>query len=209
MKHPCQFSKEVLDVIEPMIRPGEHVHDPFAGPGFRLAALCDKVGATFSGGELEDWPEGHDPRVVIGDAGNARFAHSYPSRIFTIVTSPTYQNKRCADYRNGPGPNTKVKGRRDYGISLGRALHPDNTARYTGRPKEEAKYWELHAEAVKHWPDRAIVNVDEPICERWIELLHDAGYPLCSVTRAYTQRYRGLDNAEKRAEFEVVIVAER
>lgn len=120
-----------------------------------------------------------------------------------------YLMHNCGDYANGPTPTTKTKGRRDYGISLGRALSENNLARYTGRPRKADEYWELHAEAVKHWPDRVIVNVDEPICERWIELLHDAGYPLCSVTRAYTQRYAGLANADVRAEFEVVILAER
>jgi hypothetical protein len=205
MKHPCQFSPEVLEVIEPLLRPGEHVHDPFAGPGNRLAALCDKIGCTFSGGDIEDWP-GKDERVAVS---NAMAGSSYPSKVFTLVTSPVYQNKRCADYRNGPGPNTKVKGRRDYGIALGRPLDPCNLARYTGRPKEAESYWELHAEAVKHWPDRVIVNVDLPIADRWLELLLDAGYPLREVIPAYTRRYRGLDNAEKRAEYEVVVVAER
>ena len=76
-------------------------------------------------------------------------------------------NKRCADYPNGPTSRTKVKGRRDYAIALGRALHPFNLARYTGRPRRAQLYWESHAEAVKYWGERVVLNVDEPISERW------------------------------------------
>ena len=64
MAHPCQFSPEVLDVLAGLISPGEHVYDPFAGPGVRLGALCDELGATFSGGDIEEWEDPpHDPRV--------------------------------------------------------------------------------------------------------------------------------------------------
>jgi hypothetical protein len=119
-RHPCQFSPEVLEVLAGFIRPGEHVHDPFAGPGLRLGRVCDQIGATFSGSDIEPWP-GRDRRVVVADA---RDPLSYPRKPFTIVTSPVYANKRCADYPNGPTSRTKVKGRRDYAIALGRGLHP-------------------------------------------------------------------------------------
>jgi hypothetical protein len=163
------------------------------------------VGAVFSGGDIEVWKP-HDARVV---QANALDPLTYPPRPFTTVTSPVYQNKRCADYVNGPTPNTKVKGRRDYGIALGRALHPDNLARTTGRPARAEDYWRLHADAVKHWDERVILNVDLPIFERWQDLLIDAGYRIEQVIPAYTRRYGGLDNADKRAEYEVVIVATR
>jgi hypothetical protein len=195
----------VLEVVEPLITPGERIYDPFAGHGERLAGVCDRAGAVFSGGDIEIW-EPHDPRVLQADALDP---HSYPQRPFTIVTSPVYQNKRCADYPNGPTPKTKTKGRRDYGIALGRALHPDNLARTTGRPARAEEYWRLHAAAVKHWDEQVILNVDLPISERWCALLIDDGYAISQVIPAYTHRYGGLDNAEKRAEHEVVIVAEK
>jgi hypothetical protein len=205
--NPCQYSPEVLDVLAEFIAPGERIHDPFAGPGVRLAALCDRIGAVFSGSDIEDWP-GHDPRVVVADA---RDAASYPVRPFTIVTSPVYENKRCCDYPNGPTINTKVKGRRDYGIALGRALHPHNLARWTGgqTAAKTAGYYAGHAGAVKHWGDRVILNVDLPISEPWQRLLVEHGYSIIDVIPAFTRRYGGLDNAEKRAEYEVVIVATR
>jgi hypothetical protein len=201
VNHPCQYSPEVLAVLAEMISSGERVHDPFAGPGVRLGALCDRLGAVFSGGDIEEWP-GHDSRIVIADACNPA---SYPSRPFTIVTSPVYVNKRCADYANGPTPTTRTKGRRDYGIALGRPLHPDNLARFTGRPAKIESYWLSHAQAVKHWGERVLLNVDEPISERWQQLLSDHGYRISDVIPAYTRRYGGLHNADKRAEHEVVI----
>jgi hypothetical protein len=204
--HPCQFSPEVLEIIEAAIQPPEHIHDPFAGPGLRLAALCDRIGVTFSGGDIEDWP-GRDPRVGVLDATEP---DSYPlGDGYVLVTSPVYVNKRCADYRNGPTPATKVKGRRDYGIALGGSLAPGNLARHTGRPREADAYWRLHAEAVKHWPSRVILNVDLPINSQWQMLLAEQGYEVNWMLPAFTRRYGGLDNADRRAGHEVVMFASR
>jgi hypothetical protein len=52
-----------------------------------------------------------------------------------------------------------------------------------------------------------LLNVDEPISEPWDGVLIDAGYGIDKVNPAYTQRYRGLSNADLRAEHEVLIVA--
>lgn len=205
MAHPCQYSPEVLSTLSDLISRGEHVHDPFAGTGHRLAALCDQLGATYSGGDIEEWP-GADQRVQLADAMDSR---SYPASPFTVVTSPVYLNKRLADYANGPKPTTKVKGRRDYGISLGRALHSNNLARQTGRVSRTAAYWLGHSQAIRYWGDRVLVNVDSPICDGWLDLLFAHGFTIWDVIPVYTQRYGGLDNAEKRAEHEVLIVAER
>jgi hypothetical protein len=203
LQHPSQFSPEVLVALRRLIQPGEHIHDPYAGPGARLARLCDELGNTFSGGDIESWP-GHDPRITQVDA---RDPAGYPLIPFRITTSPVYVNKRLADYPNGPTALTKIKGRRDYAIALGHALHPDNLARATGRPARAATYWRGHADAIKYWGDRVIVNVDSPIGQGWQELLVADGYTIEDVIPVVTQRYGGLDNAEKRADHEVVIIA--
>lgn len=96
-----------------------------------------------------------------------------------------------------------------YGIALGRPLHPDNLARTTGRPARTGAYWQGHAEAVKHWDSRVIVNVDDPINSAWQALLMEQGYRIVEVVPVRTRRYGGLDNADKRADHEVVIVADR
>jgi hypothetical protein len=207
--HPSEFSPEVLDVVADLIRPGEHVHDPYGGRGLRLGALCDRLGATFTATDIEAWP-GADPRVALGDSDSAL---TYPLQPFTVVTSPTYVNKRLSDYAKvGPLPTTQLRGRRDYAISLGHAVHPDSTVLLTGRFARRdggAAYYAAHARAVEHWGDRVIVNVDEPISDRWQQLLVEHGYRIMQVIPAHTRRYGGLDNADKRAEHEVVIVAAR
>lgn len=204
--HPAPYSPEVLAVMWPLIRPGERIHDPCAGTGRRLAKVCDGRGAIFTAGDINVYP-GHDYRVLRADA---RDPASYPPAPFTVTCSPVYVHKRCADYPNGPTPNTKVKGRREYAFAAdGWALHPDNLARTTGRPSRVEDYWSGHEEAVKHWDDRVLLNVDLPISEPWQQLLRDHGYRIQEVIPAFTRRHRGLANADKRADHEVVIVAAR
>jgi hypothetical protein len=206
--NPCRYSPEVLDVLAELIRPCEHVHDPFAGHGSRLAALCDQLGAFFTGGDIEVWRD-HDPRVVMADACDPA---GYPPLPFTVVTSPVYLNGISSDYKEGPTPTTKLKGRRAYGISLGHALHPGNLARTVVRSRPDkgaADYFPGHGDAVKYWGDRVIVNVDLPMSDGWQGLLTEHGYVVTDVIAAFTHRYGGLDNAEKRADHEVVIVATR
>jgi hypothetical protein len=222
-RHPCQYSPEVLAVLAELIEPGDHVHDPFAGPGIRLGPLCDQIGATFSGCEIESPPwewEPPDPRVRTNT--DSRDPDTYPVTPYLLVVSTVYLNKRCADYPNGATPATRTKGRRDYGITLGRALSRANLARFTGPGRRKAlRYWEEHAAAVKHWGDRVIVNVDQPIStpdadpERWSKfgdwqtLLETYGYTVTDKVPIKTRRYGGLDNADKRADHEVIIIARR
>jgi len=208
-RHPCQYSDEVIDVLRDLIPPGAHVHDPMAGPGVRLGKLCDELVCVFTGGDIDGPWVDQDLRVVIG--ADARDHASYPAGKFITCLSPTYENVRCADYKDGPTPRTKRKGRRDYALALGHPLHPGNLARFTGHQsaRKTALYWQGHRDAVKHWSDRVLLNVDLPISEPWQQLLRDHGYTIEQVIPVYTRRYGGLDNAEKRAEHEVVIVASR
>lgn len=204
-EHPCKYSPEVLAVLDRLIARDERVHDPMAGDGRGLGGVCDRNGAVFSGADIEEW-KGHDWRVVRADA---RDPASYPTEPHTIVVSPVYMNKRCADYSDGPTPNTKIEGRRDYALALGRALHPDNLARLTGRLSRAAEYWQRHGDIVDLWGDRVIVNVDGPIADEWQVLLREHGYQIDDVIPVFTRRYGGLANADVRADNEVVIVAQR
>jgi hypothetical protein len=203
--HPVRYSPEVIAVLRKLIYAGEHIHDPFAGDGTRLAALCDELGATFTGTDIERW-QGRDSRVAIADAGEWI---TYPAEPFTIVTSPAYVNKRCCDYPNGPTPATKIKGRICYGIALGHAVHPRNLARFTGKPSKRDAYWSEHEAIAKHWGDRVIVNVDEPISDGWQELLIRVGYRIEQVIPAFTRRNGGFIKPNKGKGYEVVIVARR
>jgi hypothetical protein len=202
LRHPCPYPAEVLQVFATLIHPGEQVHDPYAGTSVRLGRLCDHLGAVFTGTELE-LPFIGDQRVVRADA---RDPCGYPRRPFTVVTSPTFLDRRLADYRNGPTDRTNPKGRHDYAISLGRALHPDNTARHTGRSAQHEidAYWAAHAAAVQHWHQRAIVNMSQVSAQAWCALLRDGGYRIEAVVDVPTRGY-----GRKGHEPEVVTVAIR
>ncbi len=54
-----------------------------------------------------------------------------------------------------------------------------------------------------------LLNVDGPIAGEWVGLLVERNYCIEETVLAPTRRYRGLANADKRAEHEVVIVASR
>jgi hypothetical protein len=205
-KHPAEFSPGVLTVLAELIRPGEHVHDPYAGRGLRLGALCDQIGAAFTGTDIERYQD-TDPRVVEADAGDPL---AYPPPPFTITTSPPYLNGISSDYKQGPTPQTVLDGRRAYGISLGRPLHQNNLARLVVRSRREhPQFWARVATHVGHWGQRVLFNVDLPMLDAATVMLEARGYRITGVIPASTGRYRNGANRELRAEHEVVIEAVR
>lgn len=198
--HPAQYSPEILEVLHDLIGSVERIHDPFAGLGLRLGALCDEIGVPFTGTDIEDW-EGRDPRVKVG---NSIYEYSYPWQKFTVVTSPVYfGNRISSDYVNGPTENTKPNGRRAYGISLGRALDDDNAARFC-RPNQSEDYYALHNEAIQHWGSRVIVNVDMPLVQGWQRMLWAAGYA-GEAHEVATKRYRIAGHGDERPTHEYVL----
>jgi hypothetical protein len=203
-KHPCTYSIQVLAIFKRLIPRGSRVHDPYAGPGYKMGAMADEMEWIFTGTDLENWPEGRDLRVVQGDA---RDPGTYPTDPDAYVaTSVTYGNRNGSDYNLGPTPKTKLKGRRSYTLALGHVLHPDNTARFRA---DDPRYWGEHAVAVKLWPDHVVLNCDLTIAKRWVRLLEDHRYAIVQVEKAYTKRHRGLSNDQIRAEYELVMLAVR
>lgn len=210
-RHPCTFSREVLDVARSIIPRGARVHDCCAGPMNKLGRLANEMGWDLTGIELEHpWPpdpktgELPDHRVKQGDM---RDPTTYPEDPDSwLFTSVTYGNRNGSDYNRGPTPRTKLKGRRSYTLALGHLLHPDNTARYRA---DDPRYWKPHTAAAKLWPNKVLLNCDLPISERWQELLEGQGYTILEVIPVFTPRHGGLSNAELRPEHEVVIVATR
>lgn len=202
--HPAEFSPEIIDVLKELLHVYcvDHVHDPFAGRGVRLGKLCDEMGITFTGTDIERYKEA-DPRVQLGDSTKW---HTYPWGEYTIVTSPVYFNRISTDYVNGPTAKTKTNGRRAYGISLGRALDRANLARLARHADE---FYAAHAKVAANWKGRAIVNVDLPMANAWLYTLHTVGYGHIQTFKVDTRRYRGPANSDKRPECEIVLVATR
>lgn len=213
-KHPAQFSDSIIDALRVLIPQhvpaGYTIFDPFAGPGVKLAALCDKLGYTFAGRDIEQWEES-DERVKVADT---TLTSSYPTHgLWSVVTSPTYGNG-LNDHFNAQDDSRRLT----YRNSLGRALHPHNTGRYTGRSskKGEREYWRLHENAVQHWPDIVIVNVKDsiragkvyPLGAKWMLLLKKFGY-IVEASKVDANGWRYGENQEKRREFEWMLVGKR
>lgn len=95
-EHPSQYSPEVLRAMTPVLaRLNMAVHDPFAGTGVRLGQLCDRLGLTFTGAEIE--PEFIvDPRVRHADS---TWPGSYPDQPYIICCLAHGQRVLTADLR--------------------------------------------------------------------------------------------------------------
>lgn len=221
--HPARFSPQVLEAIFPYLtKQGLPVHDPFAGTGERLGVLCDELGLTFTGCEIE--PEFiQDDRVYHGDSTEAE---SYPwhanpamADCWCVVTSPVYPNGMTDHFQ--PRDSSV---RKTYRIALAkmlgfdRPLHVNNMGRYGPRGGKKAanRYWDIAARAVAHWPNRALVNMSDcihdgnvyPAVTTWRTLLETAGYNTYTV-RVSTLRMRFGENRDLRPDAEAIIVAER
>lgn len=210
--HPVPYSATIIEALADIIP--EHVpevlaiHDPFAGEGVRLGALCDRLGIVYTGSDLEKW-RGHDKRVTVGDATERA---SYPTHPHAVVTSPTYNNGVNDHFRPGA---TDTSRRLTYRVAAGHALDETNTGRWSGRSskKGEATYWRLHEEALKCWPAIALVNVKDsvragatyPLVEKWHAMLNAFGYQVTEVGVDVTGWRYGA-NAEARSTTEAILI---
>jgi hypothetical protein len=213
-KHPAIFTESIIErlaILIPKNVPFERIiHDPFAGEGVRLGALCDALGYTFTGTDLERW-QGSDTRVALGDS---TLSGTYPTVPYAIVTSPTYNNGVNDHF--DPKDDSK---RLTYRVRAGHELHPNNTGRWSGRgsKKGEAEYWRLTRNVVTHWPNIAIVNVKDsvrstweggiyPLVRLWTELLEELGYEVTPEEVA-CPGWRYGANSQERLDTEFILVA--
>jgi hypothetical protein len=215
--HPARWSHEILEVIAPIIAGlNLPVHDPFAGTGQRLGELCDRLGLTFTGTEIE--PEFIvDARVIAGDSTDPA---TYPTREHVAVTSPVYPNG-MADHFKANDTSKRHTYRQALAENLGydRPLHPNNMGRYAGRFRRglasEAKHFAIAESCIPHWPTRVIVNVKDvvttkgtiPVVEMWRELLAAHGYVAIQQIDVATPGQRNGANGQVRADTEAVLVA--
>lgn len=218
VEHPARYSPQILDVVAPiLIEFGLPVHDPFAGTGERLGRLCDVHNLTFTGTEIE--PEFIvDKRVRHGDSTDAA---SYPSGGFVVFTSPVYPNG-MADHFAAKDGSRRHTYRQALAANLGhdRPLHDNNMGRYGNRFRRSAaceqKHFDLARRCVRHWPDRAVVNVKDvvaasyrvPVGDLWRSLLERFGYRV-EVSEVATPGQRHGANGGLRAAGELVLVCER
>jgi hypothetical protein len=215
--HPAKFTAEILAVIAPVLRDWRlPVHDPFAGTGERLGKLCDQLGLTFTGTEIE--PEfGRDPRVRGGDSTEP---DTYPTGEFCVVTSPAYPNGMSDHFKAGDNSRRHTY-RQALATILGydRPLHEHNMGRYGVRYGERqlATHYAIAGRCVQWWPDLVVVNVSDfitagavhPVVDPWREILHARGYTVEAPILVKTPRQRNAANAHLRVDHEAVLVARR
>lgn len=213
-KHPAPFTDSIIerlaDLIPANIPVGYVIHDPFAGEGIRLGALCDRIGYPFTGTDLEAWLDA-DPRVIVGDSTDPG---TYPLFPCAIVTSPTYNNGVNDHF----APKDASR-RLTYRVRAGHPLHENNTGRYSGRGSKrgEEAYWRITRDAVKCWPDRALVNVKDsirrktevyPLVALWTDLLIENGYEVEQVD-VPCPGWRFGTNSQARLDTEAILIAVR
>jgi hypothetical protein len=217
--HPARWTPAILDAIEPVLVELElPVHDPFAGTGERLGALCDRLGLTFTGTEIE--PEFiADPRVRQGDSTEA---DTYPTGPFCVVTSPVYPNGMC-DHYEAKDSSRRHNYRKALSEILGydRPLHPNNMGRYGNRwrhgAEKERMHWNIAMRCVPHWSEHVIVNMKDvvaisysvPVVEWWGVLLEERhGYRVVRRIDVPTPGQRHGANGALRADSEAVLIAQ-
>lgn len=212
--HPAPFTDSIITTLAGLIplyanRRVDTVHDPFGGEGIRLGKLCDSLGYTFSGTDLEAWKD-RDPRVQLGDSTDPT---TYPAGPFIVVTSPTYNNGVNDHFQ--PKDTSR---RLTYRVRAGHALHENNTGRHSGRGSKrgEAEYWRITRDVVKCWPDTCLVNVKDsvrgddvyPLVQMWTDLLIGFGYTVTRVDVACPGWRFGTNHAA-RLETEAILCASR
>jgi hypothetical protein len=214
--HPSPFNPAVLEAMADTLREWAlPIHDPFAGPGDRLGALADQLGLEFSGSELER-PFIVDRRVRWADATDYE---SYPPWDHCVATSPVYPNG-MTDHFNAQDGSTRHTYRQARAAITGRdePLHGNNMGRYgpRGGKAAETAHWVLAQRAVRHWPERVIVNIKDcylgpniyPAVARWHHLLAGYGYEIGErVVETRGQRHGA--NREARVPYEVVLICQR
>jgi hypothetical protein len=216
--HPAQYSREVLEAIKPIIEgfclP---VHDPFAGTGVRLGALCDELELPFFGIEIEQ-EFIVDKRVFQGDSTDR---WSYPRLgSYLIVTSPVYPNG-MADHFEAHDNSRRHTYRQALAKVLGHdsPLHEHNMGRYSvrGGIKAYRRYQTLASDASQWWwPNPVVLNVSDfihkdtviPLVAFWESMLRGHGYEIRDYQQIATPRQRFGANATKRVDHEIVFVAE-
>jgi hypothetical protein len=212
VKHPARWSPQILDAVGPVIeKVGLPVHDPFAGTGERLGALCDRLGLAFTGTELE--PEFIlDPRVQWGDSTDTS---TYPDDVHLIVTSPAYPNGMCDHFEA-----RDTSRRHTYRHSLDRPLHVNNMGRYStrgGSAVKEAMHFGIAERCVRYWPNCAVVNVKDfvakgkvyPVVATWRGLLSEAGFTVMRELEVRAPGQRHGANGRLRVAHEVILLAKR
>lgn len=219
MRHPAQFSREILAVVERhhLLPETGIVLDPMAGVGnvHKLATPTRKT----VGVEIEpEWAAAH-PDTIVGNCLKLPFGRASFDAVFT---SPCYGN-RLADHHLAADPSVRRSYTHDLQYTTGdreRRLHADNSGTLRATKEE---YWAFHARA---WSEvhrvlrpggRFVLNVSDhisrgeivPVVERHADLVILTGFTFVKEFRVPTRRLRYGANNQLRVPTESIVVFDR
>lgn len=219
MRHPAQFSREILTLVERhhLLPEVGIVLDPMAGVG-NVHKLATATRRTV-GVEIEpEWAAAH-PDTMVGNCLRLPFGRASFDAVFT---SPCYGN-RLADHHRAADPSVRRSYTHDLQHVTGdpeRRLHADNSGTL---PATRDDYWRFHALA---WAEvhrvlrpggRFVLNVSDfirrgavvPVVERHCDLVLLGGFTLVKEFRVTTRRMRYGANNQVRVPTESVVVFDR
>ncbi len=210
VSHPARYTDSLLPVMADMLHGRRRICDPFGGTGkaFELEHLIP--GCEVSCVELEpEWCAMH-PRTTLGNALALPWAADY---FDAVCTSPTYGN-RMADHHNAKDASH----RRTYRHMLGRELHADNAGALQWGDAYRAFHVKAWMEArrvlsvggafVLNCKDHIRGGVVQPVTAWHVDTLQALGFRMLQHERINTPSMRYGRNADKRVEYESVILFE-